>query len=51
MAETFKVWVHVERIDEEQDVYEDAALPDSLAEFDTYQEACEFVASLPTQEG
>ena len=40
MPEYFKVWVEIERIVEEEDIYEDAGdLPMSAGTFDTLEEA------------
>ena len=47
MAEEFKVWVSIERINENSDSYEDEGLPDPLGRFATLGEAQAFVRSLP----
>jgi len=49
MSETYKVWVSIERIIEEDNEgqYDDMGLPDPLDSFDTFEEACAFVRSLP----
>jgi len=47
MPSIYKVWVHIEEIDEERDHYEDLDMPDSLGVFDTPDEAREFIATLP----
>jgi hypothetical protein len=49
MTSKFKVWVHIEEIDEEEDLYEDVDLPFSVGEFDTVEEAeklCEAISTL-----
>lgn len=43
---TYKVWVHVEEIDEDGDSYEDIGLPDSIGEFNTIEEAESLVSEL-----
>jgi len=43
---SYKVWVSVEEIDEDNDRYEDVGLPDSLGEFSGLDEADEFVRML-----
>lgn len=35
----FKVWVHVEEINEDEDYYQDVGEPISIGEFDDYWEA------------
>ena len=47
MSVIFKVWVDIERIDEEADSFEDVGLPDPLGTFNTFEEACAFVRRLP----
>ncbi len=42
----FKVWVHIEEIDESADKYEDVGLPEPLASYDTLQEAQALVVEL-----
>ena len=46
MTEKFKVWIQVERIDEENDSYTNATEPEDMATFDTRGEAVNYVASL-----
>lgn len=46
-SKTYKVWVQIEEINEEEGHYEDVGLPDSLAEYDTLEAAQAFVRSLP----
>ena len=43
----FKVWVQIERIDEDKDESVDEGLPDSLDCFSTLEDAQAFVRSLP----
>ena len=51
MAEHFKVWIEIERIDEDNDIYEDAGdLPFSLGTFDTVEEAQQYVNNLVERE-
>ena len=50
MSVKWKVWVHVERIDEESDSYTEPIEPDEVGEFDTEEEAIEFAASLTGKE-
>jgi hypothetical protein len=47
IAAYYKVWVQVERIDEDADTYEDVGLPDPLGVFDTLEEAAVFIRMLP----
>ena len=42
----FKVWIHIERIDEENDSYEDEGLPESVGTFDTLEEAESLVGQI-----
>jgi len=42
----YKVWIVIENINEEEDFYEDVGMPESLGEFDTLEEAKEFVTDL-----
>ncbi len=42
----YKVWVHIEEIDEENDHYEDVGMPISVGEYDLLSEAAEQVATL-----
>ncbi len=46
MAVEFKVWVTVERVNDDADSYTDLGEPDSLGTFDTPDEACAFVRTL-----
>lgn len=39
----FKVWISIEEIDEEHDVWENIGEPESLATFDTLEEAEAFL--------
>ena len=43
---TYKIWVHIEEIDEDNDSYEDQGLPESCGEFGTLEEAESKVASI-----
>ena len=45
----YKVWIAIEEINEEEDFYEDVGMPESLGEFDTLEEAKEFVEVLDRQ--
>ena len=42
----YKIWVHIEEIDEEQDHYEDVTTPEELDSFDTLKDAQDFISSL-----
>jgi hypothetical protein len=42
----FKVWVHIEEIDEAADKYEDVGLPEPMAVYTTREEAQDLVVSL-----
>ena len=42
----YKCWVTIEEIDEEEGTYEDVGEPEAIGEFDTLEEAEEFVAAL-----
>lgn len=46
MASVFKVWAHVEEVDEEIDLYEDTQNPVCLGVFETEKEANKFVEDL-----
>ena len=46
MPSVFKVWIHIEEIDEEEDLYKDMGEPTSLAEFEFYPNAVEFADKL-----
>ena len=46
MAKTYKVWVYIEEHDEDEDEYQDIDLPEDLGEFETLEEATEFVSKL-----
>ena len=39
MSKVYKVWVHVEEIDEDEGHYEDVGIPESIGEFETQEEA------------
>ena len=39
MAKTYKLWVHIEEIDEDADSYADIDEPHSVGEFDAQEEA------------
>ena len=43
---TYKVWIHIEEIDEEAGTYEDQGLPESCGEFKTLEEAEQHVAQI-----
>ena len=49
MTATYKVWISIERIDEDNDSFEDVNLPESVATYDTEEEAIKFAASLASQ--
>ena len=51
MTVQFKVWVQVERIDEDNDSYTNATEPKEMAKFDTQEEAVNYVASLGPKAG
>ncbi|KKM03997.1 hypothetical protein LCGC14_1768820 [marine sediment metagenome] len=42
----FKVWIHIEEIDEEADKYEDVGLPEPLATYGSLEEAQDLVVAL-----
>ena len=46
MSKEYKVWAHIELTDEDNDIYEDVGEPESLGQFDTLEEAEEFVGNL-----
>lgn len=50
MPDVYKVWLQIERCNEEEDEYEDLFLPDNLGTFDTVDEAVAFMESLPRKE-
>lgn len=40
MSKIYKVWLHIEEIDEDEDHYEDLGMPESVAaEFNTFDDA------------
>jgi hypothetical protein len=39
MSSVFKVWIHIEEIDEDEDLYEDVDIPYAVGEFNTLEEA------------
>ena len=51
MATTFKVWVQLERIENDPERFENAGLPDCLGTFEREEEATAFIRSLPGWEG
>ena len=48
MAERFKVWATVEVIREEQDQYLDVGEPVPIGEFESFEQANDFLASIST---
>jgi hypothetical protein len=46
MSKFYKVWLEIERIDEDLDIYEDAHEPRGLAVFNSLDEAKEYVETL-----
>jgi len=42
----FKVWVHIERIDKDNDEYEDEGLPEPIDTFDSLEEAESLVGQI-----
>ena len=46
MAIEYKVWVEVEKVDEENDVYETVPMPILAGVFSTHEEADRFVIQL-----
>ena len=42
----FKIWIHLERIHEAEDAYEDIGLPDSIGTYPTVQEAEEVILEI-----
>ena len=42
----YKVWVHIEEIDEEADHYEDVARPIGVGEFETIEDAQQRVGDI-----
>ena len=42
MPSVFKVWIHIEEINEDEGVYEEYEEPESLATFSSVAEACTF---------
>lgn len=47
----YKIWVHVEKIDEEANHYEDIGLPESLGEFACLDDALEVVENIKISYG
>ena len=39
MSKEYKVWVHVEEVDEDEDIYEDQGIPHVAGVFDTVEAA------------
>ena len=46
MTKTYRVWVEIEKIDEENDCYENMGEPVPIASFDTLEEAEMFQQTL-----
>lgn len=46
MAKIYKVWIHVEEIDEANDSYEECGIPFDQGEFETEDEAWEYAGML-----
>ena len=46
MTKTYRVWVEIEKIDEEDDCYENVSEPVPLGDFDTLEEAEMFQQTL-----
>lgn len=42
----YKVWIQVERVNDEKDIYENIVEPDLCAEFKTEKEASQFAVQL-----
>lgn len=43
---TYKVWLHIEEYDDDEDEYTDIGLPHDAGEFATVEEAVEFVGTV-----
>ena len=46
MKKYYKVWIHIEEIDEDKDIYEDVGLPTPVGESETLEGAVEIVSGL-----
>ena len=46
MAKVYKVWIHVEEIDEAKNYYEKCGSPFSMGEFETEDEAWDYAGEL-----
>ena len=46
MAKVYKVWIHVEEIDEAKDHYEECGCPFDMGEFDNEDEAWDYAGEL-----
>lgn len=51
MGTSYKVWIQIERINEERGIYEDIELPDCAGKFGLEEEAREMVLRLLTCAG
>ena len=47
MTTIFRVWAQIEQIDDEPEKFTNQGLPDPLGDFETLEEAQEFLRSLP----
>jgi len=46
MANKYKGWIHVEKIDEVNNTYEECGSPFDMGEFETEDEACDYADKL-----
>tara|TARA_R100000808_G_C2143193_1_gene150975 strand:+ start:459 stop:620 length:162 start_codon:yes stop_codon:yes gene_type:complete len=46
MSKIYKIWVHIEEIDEDDGLVEEVGEPECLGEFETLDEAIEVMADL-----
>jgi len=51
MPKIYKIWVHIEEQDEDNDSYENADEPESLGEYITLEEAQVVVAAIVDERG
>ena len=49
MLKTYRVWMQIEKIDEEDDCYENVSEPVPLGDFDTLEEAEAFQQTITTR--
>lgn len=46
MPTKYKVWIEIEQIDEDEDIYENIGEPQDIATFDSFEEAEAYVSEV-----